>query len=66
MRENKGFCPAEAKGKRIRGVLRNGMPFGFEPVANAVPDGWAADGKLGCDWRLTGHAFDIVQFEVVG
>ena len=24
--------PADAKGKRIRGVLRNGMRFGFEPV----------------------------------
>lgn len=65
VRENHGTMPADAAGKRIRGVLRNGMRFGFEPIANAVPDGWAADGKLGCRWTLTGHPFDIAEFEVI-
>lgn len=62
MRENLGTMPRDARGKRIRGVLRNGMRFGFEPVANAVPDGWPAETT---DWRLTGSDFDVAEFEVI-
>lgn len=62
MRENRGMCPADAKGKRIRGVLRSGRRFGFEPVASSVPAGWAAETT---DWRITGSPFDVVEFEVI-
>lgn len=57
--------PADAKGKRIRGVLANGMRFGFEPVATGAPAGWPADGPTGCRWSLDGHPFDIAEFEVI-
>lgn len=62
VRENRGTCPADAKGKRIRGVLRNGIRFGFEPVANAVPLGWASETT---NWRLADSPFDVVEFEVI-
>jgi hypothetical protein len=69
-RPNLGECPPHARGKRVRGVLRNGMRFGFEPVANAVPAGWPADGKEGCNWDFTpegrpSREFDIVEWEIV-
>jgi hypothetical protein len=63
MRTNGGHCPADAKGKRIRGILRSGLKFGFEPVSNAAPAGWSADMQ---NWRLTGSDFDIAEFEVIG
>jgi hypothetical protein len=53
--ENTGFLPNEARGKRVRVVLRNGR-------RPAEP--WPADGKFGCNWSLSGHAFDIVQWEI--
>lgn len=56
MRENPGKCPREAAGKRVRVELRNGM----RPAET-----WAADGKTGCRWTLTGDAFDIVRWEVI-
>jgi hypothetical protein len=29
------------------------------------PPGWAADGKGGCRWSLTGSPFDIAEYEVI-
>lgn len=65
LRPNPGHCPPGARGKRVRGVLRDGSRFGYAPVSNAAPLGWAADGRAGCRWELDGGPFDIVQWEVV-
>jgi hypothetical protein len=54
---NLGECPPHAKGKRVRVVLRNGM----RPAGS-----WPADGRDGCNWRLTGSGFDIKEWEIVG
>jgi hypothetical protein len=27
---------------------------------------WAADGRWGCRWTLTGHPYDIAAYRVVG
>jgi hypothetical protein len=54
--KNDGRMPSIAAGKRVRVRLRNGM---------CPPESWAADGKLGCRWSLTGHPFDILEFEVL-
>lgn len=56
MKRNPGLLPTEAVGKRVRVRLRNGN----------VGENWAADGRSGCRWSLTGNAFDIVEFEVIG
>ena len=61
LQPNLGELPPHAKGKRVRGVLRNGHRFGFEPVANAVPAGWLAETT---NWRLTGSPFDVLEWEV--
>lgn len=55
VRPNSGRCPREARGKRVRVRLENGM----EPAGT-----WAADGKSECDWRLKGHPFAIAEYEV--
>lgn len=58
MQRSPGYCPSIARGKRVRGILANGAPFGS-------PAGWPADGKAACRWTRTGHPFDIEQYEVV-
>lgn len=63
---NPGYCPTGAAGKRVIVKLRNGRVCGREPVGNALPAGWAADGRQGCRWSLTGDPFDIVAYEVLG
>ena len=55
MKPNLGYCPAEAAGKRVRVVLANGQ---------TPKESWPADGKSGCRWTLTGHPFDIAEYEV--
>lgn len=65
MMDNTGTLPGMAKGKRVRGILRNGQRFGFEPVSPVTPAGWPADGFGGCDWKLKDHPFDIVKWELV-
>ena len=55
MKKNPGHLPADAVGKRVRVKLANGM----RPV-----DSWAADGKGGCNWKITGSDFDIAEYEV--
>lgn len=58
---NPGHLPDPAKGKRVRVVLRNGYD-----TAKRESRGWPADGSGGCDWRLTGSNWDIMQWEVIG
>lgn len=57
MRPNPGHCPDEAIGRRVRVALRNG---------SRPADAWAADGRGGCRWSLTGSPFDVVEYEVAG
>ena len=64
MTPNPGHLPQEAIGKRVRVLLRCGRP-GAEDINPMSPPGWAADGRGGCRWTLTGHPFDIAEFEVV-
>lgn len=63
---NPGKLPHEAKGKRVRVKLANGHTGGFEAVTPVSPVGWAADGPQGCRWDLSGHPFDIAEYEVIG
>lgn len=55
MKRNPGHLPPEAVGKRVNVRLANG----------AVGRDWPADGKGGCRWSITGHPFDIAEFEVL-
>ncbi|VXC63120.1 conserved hypothetical protein [Sphingomonas sp. AX6] len=64
MKRNPGHLPSEAVGKRVRVQLRRGT-MGTEDPNPMSPPGWAADGKSGCKWALTGSPFDIVEFEVI-
>jgi hypothetical protein len=57
--------PSDAAGKRVRGKLANGEPFGFKPVSDTAPAGWPADGKGACRWSRTGSAADIDYYEVI-
>jgi hypothetical protein len=69
-----GAVPAEAVGKRVRVILRNPHGGGLhEPRyadenTQAVPSGWAADGRGGCRWRIgRAHSpFDVVAYKVMG
>lgn len=54
MTRNPGHLPAKAVGKRVNVILVNGHRA----------EGWAADGKSGCRWSLTGNPFDIEFYEV--
>lgn len=56
MKPNPGHCPAEAAGKRVRVIMRDG---------STSKGDWAADGRSGCRWSLTGCRFDIKEYEVV-
>ena len=62
MKSNDGELPPEAIGKRVRVVLACGLRPVDDP---AMPPGWAADGRGGCRWSLTGHPSDIARFEVI-
>lgn len=62
---NPGRCPAEAKGKRVRVQLANGVIAKDEGGAT-VPPGWAADEKGGCRWSKKGSPFDIAFYKVLG
>jgi hypothetical protein len=61
---NPGHCPEEAVGKRVRVKLANGR-IGKTDDNPMTPDGWAADGKGGCNWRITGSPFDIANYVVL-
>lgn len=62
--ENPGICPEEARGKRVEVQLRTGK-IGKTDGASGTPHGWAADGKGGCRWTLSGSPFDIVRYRVL-
>jgi hypothetical protein len=55
VRENLGRQPGDTFGCRVRVVLRNGL----RPA-----ESWAADGRSGCNWALSGHPFDIKLLEL--
>jgi len=67
-------CPPEAVGKRVRVILRDPHGLGLhEPSyadenTQAVPSGWAADGRGGCRWTFDRDVspFDIVGYRVLG
>lgn len=61
MSPNPGRCPAEATGKRVRVILRNGTRHGDFPVNTDSKLGWAAETT---NWRLTGSAFDVLEWEL--
>lgn len=61
---NPSFCPTLAEGKRVRAHLANGQ-MGKSDGGSTVPDGWAADGRNGCRWRITGSDFDIAFYQVI-
>ena len=61
---NPGHLPARAIGKRVRVLLANGR-IGSTDDNPMSPPGWAADGRGGCRWTITGSPFDIKNFEVI-
>lgn len=61
---NKGNLPRSAKGKRVRVVLAHGEEAKYDQRSD-TPDGWAADGRGGCRWDLTGAPHDIAWFLVL-
>jgi hypothetical protein len=65
MTPNPGYCPDEARGKRVRVLLENGT-LGAEDPGSTTPNGWAADGRGACRWTRTGFAFEIAKYEVIG
>lgn len=65
MKPNPGHCPDEAIGKRVIVRLVEGSVCGRDPVSPITPKGWAADGRHGCRWTITGHPFDIAEYEVI-
>ena len=64
MTPNPGHCPTEAMGKRVRVWLAHGREASYDDNPMSPP-GWAADGKGGCNWTLTGSAFDIAFYQVM-
>lgn len=64
MTPNPGHLPTEAIGKRVRVRLANGRD-GRSDDNPMSPPGWAADGRGGCSWALTGSPFDIAEYEVL-
>lgn len=64
MKPNPGYCPAEAAGKRVRLWLAHGGIAACDDNPMSPP-GWAADGRGGCRWTLTGAPHDIAFYEVI-
>ena len=54
-----GHCPPEAIGRRVRVRL-------VRDERGVAAHDWAADGRGGCRWSLTGSPFDIAEYEVIG
>lgn len=65
MNPNPGHCPEDAIGKRVIVRLADGSVCGRDPVSSTSPRGWAADGRNGCRWTLTGQPSDIAEYEVI-
>lgn len=64
MKPNPGYCPAEAEGKRVRVWLVHGGEGSYDDNPMSPP-GWAADGRTGCSWTITGSQFDIAFYQVI-
>lgn len=64
MTPNPGYCPDSAIGKRVRVRLAHGGIGATDDGTTTAP-GWAADGRSGCRWSITGDRFDIAAYEVV-
>lgn len=65
---NPGYCPEDAKGKRVAVILANGKKHGETPAATAVPAGWAVDrgkGQPGVRWSRTGDPYDVDFYRVL-
>lgn len=58
--------PERAAGKRVVVELRDGSIQGEKPVTPVSPAGWAADGRNGCRWTLTGSRADIMRYRILG
>lgn len=63
-----GSLPLQAKGKRVKVRLRNGMVCGAEPVAGDAPAGWHADNSAPgkgppVRWHHDGSDFDVVAWD---
>ncbi|HEX8402274.1 MAG TPA: hypothetical protein VF628_11285 [Allosphingosinicella sp.] len=65
MTANPGHLPTDAIGKRVAVQLAGGAESKIDN-GPMVPPGWAADGKGGCRWTLTGCPFDIARYRVLG
>lgn len=65
MMPNRGYCPPEAEGKRVRVRLAHGGMGTCDPNPMSPP-GWPADGNGACRWSFTGSPFDIAEYEVIG
>jgi len=66
----RGVCPPEAKGRRVKVKLRCGRVDGDKAVSAATKPGWRADADapgIGppMDWRLTGSAADVLFWDLV-
>lgn len=70
-KQNPGYCPPDAAGKRVKVRLRDGSVEGEKPVSDQSPAGWRADEKSRgngppANWSLSGFPFDIIEYEVHG
>jgi len=61
---NPGHLPTEAIGKRVRVRFPDGREGRCDDNPMSPP-GWAADGRGGCRWSLTGRPHDIAEYEVI-
>lgn len=57
-KDNPGYCPGAAKGKRVMVELVNG---------NRPKDSWPADGKGEPNWKVSKppHPFEIKRYLIV-
>jgi hypothetical protein len=60
LKPSPGRCPDEARGKRVRVVLRNGYD-----TAKSERNGWPADGRGACNWSRDLGPWTIESWEIV-
>jgi hypothetical protein len=66
----RGTCPLDAQGKRVKVRLRNGVVTGESPVVTGGKAGWPADRAAAgsgqpMNWELTGSPFDVLEWDFV-